>query len=84
MANLGLTDMRGRFRWAQAAIVTLAGNRRCGNVQEVDGLQSASVGIGAGWREPAVAAQVEWLRLNARELTMVFERLRKSPHARHD
>ncbi len=59
LSGLGLTNMQGRFRWAQAAIAT-AGLPVV--AEEVDGLQGASVGIGAGWREPATAAQVEWVR----------------------
>ena len=66
LKELGLTDLRGRLRWSQAAIVLpkdLGDGSQPLVLEEVDGLQGASVGWGPGWREPRVAAEVEGLRL---------------------
>lgn len=64
LQGLGLSNLTDRFRWSQAgnrpALDSLGGATAS---EEVDGLRAAGVGIGAGWREPAVAAQVEWLKL---------------------
>ncbi len=64
LAALGLSNLQGRFRWGQAAIVLGAnvggGERQV--VEQLDGLQAASAGYGPGWREPQAAAQVQWLR----------------------
>ena len=67
LSALGLTDMRGKFRWAQAAIVAMEETTPPVVTEDVDGLQAAAVGIGAGWREPNVAAQVDWLRLERQQ-----------------
>ncbi|MCB0198803.1 MAG: hypothetical protein KDI03_01925, partial [Anaerolineae bacterium] len=67
LRDLGLSDLRGRFRWAQAGIVTIDGAGKPAAVEEIEGLQATSVGVGAGWREPNAAAQVEWLRLERAE-----------------
>lgn len=64
LAGWGLSDLRGRFRWSQAAIVlgaNVAGGQRQ-VVEQIDNLQAASAGWGPGWREPQAAAQVAWLR----------------------
>jgi hypothetical protein len=64
LAAWGLSDLRDRFRWSQAAIVlgaNVAGGQRQ-VAEHVDGLQAASAGHGPGWREPQAAAQVHWLR----------------------
>ncbi len=64
LAAWGLSDLRDRFRWSQAAIVlgaNVAGGQRQ-VAEHVDGLQAASAGRGPGWREPQAAAQVHWLR----------------------
>ncbi len=64
LAAWGVSDLRGRFRWSQAAIVlgaNLAGGQRQA-IEQIDGLQAASAGYGPGWREPRAAAQVQWLR----------------------
>jgi hypothetical protein len=64
LAGLGLADLRGRFRWSQAAIVlgaNVAGGQRQ-VFEQVDGLQAASAGYGPGWREPQAAAEVLWVR----------------------
>jgi len=63
LTALGLSNLQGRFRWSQAAIVlgaNLAGGQRQ-VLEELDGLQAASAGIGPGWRQPQVAGQVQWL-----------------------
>jgi hypothetical protein len=59
-----LSDLRGRLRWSQAAIVlgaNVAGGQRQ-VVEQIDGLQAASASYGPGWREPQAAAQIQWLR----------------------
>jgi hypothetical protein len=64
LAAWGLSDLRDRFRWSQAAIVlgaNVAGGQRQ-VAEHVDGLQAVSAGHGPGWREPQAAAQVQWLR----------------------
>ncbi len=64
LAAWGLSDLRSRFRWSQAAIVlgaNLAGGQRQ-VIEQIDGLQSASAGYGPGWREPQAAAQIQWVR----------------------
>jgi hypothetical protein len=64
LAALGLSDLQDRFRWGQAAIV-LGANLTDGQrqvVEQASGLQPVSAGYGPGWREPQVAAQVQWLR----------------------
>jgi hypothetical protein len=64
LAALGLSDLQGRFRWGQAAIVlgaNVAGGQRQ-VIEQMDGLQAASAGYGPGWREPQAAAQVLWVR----------------------
>jgi hypothetical protein len=64
LAALGLSDLRSRFRWSQAALVlgaNLAGGQRQ-VIEQIDGLQAASAGYGPGWREPQAAAQVQWVR----------------------
>lgn len=64
LAGWGLSDLRGRFRWSQAAIVlgaNVAGGQRQ-VVEQIDNLQAVSAGWGPGWREPQAAAQVAWLR----------------------
>lgn len=64
LAALGLSDLQGRFRWSQAAIVlgaNVAGGQRQ-VIEQIDGLQAASAGYGPGWREPQAAAQVQWVR----------------------
>jgi hypothetical protein len=63
LAALGLSDLRSRFRWSQAAIVlgaNVAGGQRQ-VVEQIDGLQAASAGYGPSWREPQAAAQVLWV-----------------------
>jgi hypothetical protein len=65
-----LSDLRGRFRWSQAAIVlgaNVAGGQRQ-VFEQVDGLQAASAGYGPGWREPQAAGQVKWLRAHSSSL----------------
>ena len=65
LAAWGLSDLQGRFRWSQAAIVlgaNLAGGQRQ-VIEQTDGLQAASAGYGPGWREPQAAAQIQWLRV---------------------
>jgi hypothetical protein len=64
LAAWGLSDLRGRLRWSQAAIV-LGANVASGQrqvVEQIDGLQAASAGYGPGWREPQAAAEVLWVR----------------------
>ncbi|MEZ4769051.1 MAG: interleukin-like EMT inducer domain-containing protein [Caldilineales bacterium] len=63
LIDLGLSDLQGRFRWAQTGLVTIDDSGKLAAVEEVDGLQAASVGTGAGWRESNVAAQVVWLKV---------------------
>ncbi|MDW8316656.1 MAG: interleukin-like EMT inducer domain-containing protein [Anaerolineae bacterium] len=64
LAQLGLTDLRGRFRWSQAALVLPAPAPGAARpvVEAVDAVQGVRVGLGMGWREPQVAAAVAWLR----------------------
>lgn len=64
LAALGLSDLRGRLRWSQAAIVLGASVAGQGQkvFEQISGLQPVSVGWGPGWREPQVAAQVDWVR----------------------
>jgi hypothetical protein len=64
LAAWGVSDLHGRFRWSQAAIV-LGANAAGGQrqvVERIDGLQAASVSYGPGWREPRAAAQIQWVR----------------------
>lgn len=64
LTALGLSDLRGRFRWGQAAIVLNAGDSRNRQVVErVSPMAPVSVGYGSGWREPQVAAAVQWIRI---------------------
>lgn len=56
LTRLGLSDLRGRFRWSQAGIVWPASGQPLREV--ISPVQSARVGIGAGWREPQAAALV--------------------------
>jgi hypothetical protein len=64
LGQLGLADMRGRFRWSQAALVMPAAEGAGGGqvIERVSGVEPVAVGWGPGWREPAVAAAVAWLR----------------------
>jgi hypothetical protein len=69
LAAWGLSDLRGRFRWSQAAIVlgaNVAGGQRQ-VLEQIDGLQAASAGHGPGWREPQAAAQVQWVEVGSRK-----------------
>jgi hypothetical protein len=65
LADLGLTDLRGRFRWGQAAIVlpsdAATGERTV--IEQVSGLEPVHAVVGPGWREPYVAAVVESVRV---------------------
>ena len=65
LAALGLSDLRGRLRWGQAAIVLppdpATGRRPI--VQQISGLEPVHAAIGPGWREPQVAGAVEWVRV---------------------
>ena len=66
LAAWGVSDLRGRLRWSQAAIVlgaNVAGGQRQ-VAEQIDGLQAASAGYGPGWREPRAAAQIQWVRAN--------------------
>ncbi len=64
LAALGLSDLRGRFRWGQAAVVLppdpATGERPV--VEQLSGLEPVHAAIGPGWREPQVAAAVDWVR----------------------
>jgi hypothetical protein len=64
LAGLGLTNLQGRLRWSQAAIVFGANGAGGGRqiVEQSDGLQAASAGYGPGWRQPQAAAQIQWVR----------------------
>lgn len=65
LAGLGLTDLRGRFRWGQAAIVLppdpTTGQRAV--LEQTSGLEPVHAVLGPGWREPQVAAMVESVRI---------------------
>lgn len=65
LARLGLTDLRGCFRCSQAALVIPSTPERPDGqvIERVDPVQAVSVGMGPGWREPQVAAAVDWVRV---------------------
>ncbi|MEA3335422.1 MAG: interleukin-like EMT inducer domain-containing protein [Chloroflexota bacterium] len=69
LTELGLSDLGGKLRWSQAAIVIGEGlsPHLTRTFERVDGLQSTSVGWGPGWREPNVAAIVDWIEISAIE-----------------
>ena len=63
LAAWGLSDLQGRFRWSQAAIVlgaNLTGGQRQ-VIEQTDGLQAASAYGGPGWRA-AGRCPDQWLR----------------------
>ncbi len=65
LAALGLSDLRGRFRWGQAGIILpstpATGLRPV--VEQLSGLEPVHAAIGPGWREPQVAGAVDWVRV---------------------
>lgn len=56
LTQLGLSDLRGRFRWSQAGLVWPAAGQP--TLEAISPVQSTRVGVGAGWREPQAAALV--------------------------
>ena len=65
LTALGLSDLRGRFRWGQAGIVMppdpTTGQRPV--VEQISGLEPVHAVIGPGWREPQVAGAVDWVQV---------------------
>jgi hypothetical protein len=61
LVGLGLSDLRGRFRWSQAALILPPQLTRDQHTvgEQISGLEGTSVGWGPAWREPQVAALVE-------------------------
>jgi len=59
LTRLGLSDLRGRFRWSQAAIIPDGQPA----LEAISATGPVSVGWGAGWREQRVAAAVAEVRI---------------------
>lgn len=66
LVQLGLSDLRGRFRWSQAALVLSAPSPGAPRpvLERADPVQGVQVGVGMGWREPQVAGAVAWLHVS--------------------
>jgi hypothetical protein len=63
LVSLGLTDLRGRLRVSQAGLVLPSSAAQDNTVEQLSTLAGASVGVGAGWREPQSAARVHWINV---------------------